>query len=130
MYKRNKSEVPTRERDGLTCHLLLQDTDVRGTRLAVTWVDVEPGSRQQPHLHLPEQIYVIVKGEGRMQVGQKFREVSEGDIIYIPPNIVHGIENTSPYATLTYVTAATPSFDVAAFYDVGINSHTTEPVGR
>jgi len=119
MYCKNKNEMPSRGRDGLVCHLLLQESDVRGTRLAVTWVDVSPGSCQHPHRHLPEQVYVIVRGEGTMKVGEKYKTVKVGDVVYIPPNVVHGIENISDTEMLTYVTAATPSFDVAAMYDVG-----------
>ncbi len=126
MYCKNKNEMPSRGRDGLVCHLLLQESDVRGTRLAVTWVDVSPGCRQHPHRHLPEQVYVIVRGEGRMMVGEKYKTVKVGDIVYIPPNVVHGIQNISNTEMLTYVTAATPSFDVAAMYDVGMQLPVSE----
>lgn len=119
MFVRNKSEAPTRQREGLTCHLLLQEHDVRGDQLAVTWVDVEPGSRQQPHMHIPHQVYVIVRGSGRMLVGEEEREVGEGDVVFIPSRMLHGIENLSYDDTLTYVTAATPAFDIKAMYDEG-----------
>jgi len=41
----NKVEAPKKEANGLTCHMLLNYADVRGDNLAVTWVDVEPGTR-------------------------------------------------------------------------------------
>ncbi|RMF56172.1 MAG: cupin domain-containing protein [Calditrichaeota bacterium] len=119
MYTRNKSTAPTRKRDGLTCHLLLQEGDVRNSRIAVTWVEVEPGSCQLPHRHMPEQIYVIIKGSGQMRIGETLKEVTVGDVVYIPSNMVHGIQNLSSTEQLVYVTAATPSFDIAAMYDQG-----------
>ena len=118
MFKRNKNNSPVKVDDGLSCHLMLQETDVRGDSLAVTWVDVEPGARQIPHRHSPEQVYVIVKGSGLMRVGDEEQSVSVGDIVYIPGNVIHGIRNTAE-ETLTYITAATPGFDIHAFYDAG-----------
>lgn len=117
MFVRNKSRAPARERDGLICHLLLQESDIRGDHLAVTWVEIKPGSRQRPHRHVPEQIYVVIQGRGKMMVDDQEKEVETGDIIYIPSNSLHGIENISS-EILTYITAATPAFDVSAMYDV------------
>jgi len=118
MFKQNKSEAPRREREGLASHILLQQGDVPDVRLAITWVDVAPGSGQRPHGHGPEQVYVIIKGTGRMRVGNEEQEVAEGALIYIPPNVVHSIENLSN-GMLTYISAATPTFDLKAIYDTG-----------
>ncbi len=41
-----------------------------------------------------------------------------GDLIFIPPDAVHGIENHSD-EVLTYISAATPTVDWEAFYDTG-----------
>jgi mannose-6-phosphate isomerase-like protein (cupin superfamily) len=68
------------------------------------------------HRHEPEQVYVIVEGTGRMRVGEEEEEVVTGDLIYIPPNLVHAIENRSE-DVLSYLSAATPAFDIAAYYD-------------
>ena len=118
LFKRNRSEAPWRERDGLVSRVLLHEGDPPDTKLMVTWVDVEPGSAQCSHSHASEQVYVILRGEGKMTVGGEERLVGEGDLIHIPPHIPHGIENTSD-GVLTYVSAATPSADWEAFYDSG-----------
>ena len=118
MFRRNRSEAPRRERDGLVSRILLHDGDLPGARLTVTWVDVDPGSGQRPHSHAPEQVYVIVRGRGRMKVGDEELLVVEGDLIYIPPDALHGIENLAD-EVLTYVSAATPAVDWEAFYDTG-----------
>ncbi len=118
MFKRSKAEAPQRERDGLVSSILLQQGDVPESQLSITWVKVAPGSSQHPHQHLPEQVYVITQGKGRMYVGKEEQEVTVGDLIYIPPNIVHHVENLS-HETLTYISAATPAFDLTALYDTG-----------
>ena len=118
MFRRRRSEAPRRERDGLVSRNLLHAGDLAETRLTVTWVDVAPGSGQRPHGHAPEQVYVIVKGRGRMRVGDEELVVGEGDLIHIPPETLHGIENLAD-EVLTYVSAATPTIDWEAFYDEG-----------
>ena len=74
------------------------------------------GSGQRPHSHAPEQVYVIVRG--RMMVGGEERVVTEGDLIRIPPDTIHGIENPAD-EVLAYVSAATPAVEREAFYDTG-----------
>ena len=118
MFKRGRSEAARRERDGLVSHVLLNVGDLPETRLTVTWVDVDPGSGQRLHSHGPEQVYVVVSGREKMKVGDEERWVVEGDLIYIPPDTLHGIENLSD-EVLTYVSAATPTVDWEAFYDTG-----------
>ncbi len=118
MFRRNRSEAVRRERDGLVSRILLHEGDSPESQLTVTWVDVAPGSGQRPHSHAPEQVYVIVRGRGRMKVGGEERVVVEGDLIHIPPHTLHGIENASD-EVLTYVSAATPAVDWEAFYDTG-----------
>ena len=78
MFKRGRSEPPGRERDGLVSHILLHEGDVPEARLTVTWVDVAPGSGQRPQGHVPEQVYVVVRGQGRMRVGDEERTVAKG----------------------------------------------------
>ncbi len=108
MYTRSKEESPRRERSGLVSHIFLQQGDLPEVGLTVTWVDVVPGSRQRPHEHPSEQVYVITAGSGRMLVGEEERPVGSGDLIYVPPGAVHGIENTSA-EVLNYISAATPA---------------------
>lgn len=118
MFAQNKTEAPRRERDGLVSHILLEEGDILGGELTVTFVDVVPGSAQRPHSHTPEQVYVVVEGRGYMQVGDEERLLERGDLVYIPSNTTHGIRNTSDQM-LTYVSAATPNVNWQAFYDTG-----------
>ncbi len=118
MFKQGRSGAERRERDGLVSYVLVHEGNLPDARLTVTWVDVAPGSRQREHSHAPEQVYVIVRGRGKMRVGCEELWVEVGDLIFIPPDAVHGIENRSD-EMLTYVSAATPAVDWEAFYDAG-----------
>jgi mannose-6-phosphate isomerase-like protein (cupin superfamily) len=118
VYVSDLSTAPKRELDGLVSHILLEEGDAPGGELSITWVDVEPGAEQKPLSHGPQQVYVITRGEGRMRVGEDEREVREGQMVFIPPEVEHGIVNTGE-GVLTYVSAATPAFPVTDLYDAG-----------
>ncbi len=120
MLIRRKTQVDKRERSGLTSHFMLGRGDTEANALAITWVTVQPGSRQILHTHPEVQVYVIVSGFGTMQVGEEHQAVQGGDLIYIPSNERHGIENSSD-EMLSYVSAASPAFSMtlAEAYDRG-----------
>lgn len=118
MYVKDLGDAPTRELDGLVSHILLEKGDAPGSKMSITWVDVEPGNEQPQHSHDPQQVYVITRGSGRMKVGEEERDVSVGSMVFIPSNTEHGIVNTGD-ETLTYVSAATPAFPVTELYDAG-----------
>lgn len=118
MFTQHISNVPVRERSGLHSHILLQQQDAAQSNLAITWVEVEPGQQQRLHHHPAEQVYVIVQGEGEMQVGAETAVLHTGHLVYIPSNQPHGITNTGR-EPLVYISAATPSFDMTAVYDQG-----------
>jgi mannose-6-phosphate isomerase-like protein (cupin superfamily) len=118
VYVKSLASAPTRELEGLVSHVLLQDGDIADGELAVTWVDVAPGAQQGRHSHPPQQTYLITRGSGVMHVGDEDREVGVGDLVYIPSGVEHGIDNTGE-ETLTYISAATPAFDVTSMYDRG-----------
>ena len=116
MFVKSKDEAPRREFDGLRSHFLLQPGDGTDSNLVVTWVDVPAGASQMKHSHSPEQVYVVISGHGRMHVGEESRELKKGEMAYVPPEEEHYIVNTGE-EVLTYLSAATPSFDVASYYD-------------
>jgi len=118
MLKRNPVDCPVRVRPGLVSHILLETGDTQSNNLAVTRVELLPAARQKPHSHAPEQIYVILEGRGRMQVDSEFSEVDPGELIYIPPDAVHSIENRG-LGKLIYLSVSVPAFDLEALYDSG-----------
>lgn len=118
MYTQNKANAAQRERKGLTSYFMWDRQQNEHTKLAITWVEVVPGSRQRPHHHEPEQVYVIVQGQGIMEIDGEKQSVTTGDLIYIPSNATHGITNHGD-ELLVYVSAATPAFDLVDAYDRG-----------
>lgn len=57
---------------------------------------VEAGGTNQLHDHDDqEQIYFILEGEGTMVVGDEKEKVKQGDAIYLPVGLPHGLNNDS-----------------------------------
>lgn len=115
MYKQNIKNSLTASKPGLISHILLQKDTVPNCNLAITWVEVEPGFAQTPHSHPPEQVYIIIQGEGKMIVGQDEENVTVGDLIYIPSNAVHSIKNVGK-DNLIYISSTTPAINIKALY--------------
>jgi mannose-6-phosphate isomerase-like protein (cupin superfamily) len=54
------------------------------------------GQGVEPHLHEGfEEIYYILSGKGKMVIDREEKEVEEGEVIYIPRNKVHALQNLS-----------------------------------
>lgn len=119
MFVRNKESADKRMRGaGLLSHFLLGAGDVEGDPLGVTWVDIAPGAKQRLHSHPQPQVYVIIQGSGLMHMAGESAQVRTGDLIFIPSNAMHGIDNNGDLP-LSYVSAATPAFDPTEAYDRG-----------
>jgi mannose-6-phosphate isomerase-like protein (cupin superfamily) len=126
MQKTSLSTAPKRIRNGLVSYILLQHRNTHTNNLAITWVEVQPGHKQQLHSHTPEQIYVIISGSGRMQVGTEFSDVYTGDLVFVPSDVIHGIESIGS-EKLVYVSASVPAFDLEALYDSGQLENDSSP---
>jgi mannose-6-phosphate isomerase-like protein (cupin superfamily) len=96
---------------GQVSHLTLAPGQHGSENLAITWVECAPGSQQPMHSHTDsEQVYVIVRGEGRMLVEDEELIVGPGDTIFIPPGSPHAIRNESD-EELVFASAASPPWE-------------------
>ena len=72
---------------------------------------IAPGQATQPHYHpQTEEIYYILEGQGRMWIGQEYRDVGPGDAIAIPPGEPHQIRNTG-MMTLLFLCCCAPGYE-------------------
>jgi mannose-6-phosphate isomerase-like protein (cupin superfamily) len=114
MHIQTIAGAPVNERGGQRSYLLLRGGQFGAKNLAITWVEGEPGSMQAIHEHPEsEQVYVIVRGRGMMQVGDETEEVGEGTLVVIRPGAPHAIKNTGE-ELLVFVSATSPPFNPEA----------------
>jgi len=58
-------------------------------------ITIQPGGTNQIHVHDDiEQVYIVLRGRGVVQVGDEKAEVRAGDAIFLPAKIPHGFVNT------------------------------------
>src|SRR4030043_2205033 len=58
------------------------------------YVVIQPKGRIPLHTHSNEEMYIILKGAGRMRVGDEEKIVEAVSAIYIEPNAEHLLQNT------------------------------------
>ena len=59
------------------------------------WGYLNPGEEMELHRHPTEEIYLVFKGNGVVIVGPRHKDVTVGDVIFVPPNEMHTMSNHS-----------------------------------
>lgn len=109
-------QVQTFVADGVTNHVLLRWGKFDSTNLLVIWTVMSPGGVQRGHQHAgSEQLYVIISGKARMQVGEETQIIGGGTAVYVPPSVPHGIANAGG-EELSYIAIASPPFPLERFF--------------
>ena len=66
--------------------------------LIVSKTVLHPGKETGGHNHTgQEEVYIFMKGEGKMVVGTNTYNVKAGDTVLIPDGAFHKVWNTSPF---------------------------------
>ena len=98
-------------KDGSEIRELLahRNSSIRNQSLAEA--RLPPGGSTTPHRHeATEEIYYILQGTGRMQVGDEIRTVEPGDAIAIPPGARHRVTNTGD-VVLKFLCCCAPAYE-------------------
>jgi quercetin dioxygenase-like cupin family protein len=69
----------------------LKDATSGGFLELVSEWEVAGGGLVDPHSHPTHEFYYIISGRGIMKTADEEREVGQGDLIRIPPDVVHSI---------------------------------------
>ena len=114
---RNIAEVPWRQFAGhfggaLSKPLVMPQTT--GSRHLDYRISMyQPMAYVERHTHkVQEQIYHVLEGEGLMEIDGKKHVVRKHDVIYLPPGVAHGIEN-SGLVDLIFLVVTAPVTDEA-----------------
>ena len=104
-----KENSPQYARDNIRSFLFVAESTVGAKHITTSLVEMEPGGIQKPHHHETEQCYMILEGNGVMEVDGKKAAVGAGDTVFIPSNSVHSLHNEGQ-TTLRYFSAGSPVF--------------------
>ncbi|MEM5472083.1 cupin domain-containing protein [Hoeflea sp. AS60] len=64
-------------------------TAFRGDNALMVMNWLEPGMEKKPHSHPFEQLAYVVSGRIRFEIGDDVVEVGAGEVVRIPPDVVH-----------------------------------------
>jgi quercetin dioxygenase-like cupin family protein len=74
-----------------------KSTIVQGEFLFAGLNSFESGQEHAPHAHEgQDKLYLILEGNGMVQVGDQTERLSAGDAAFAPSGIVHSIRNPGP----------------------------------
>ncbi|WP_051376671.1 cupin domain-containing protein [Burkholderia sp. WSM2232] len=59
------------------------------------WMTIAPGQTSTPHNHDEEETFLILSGNGEMEVDGERRVIEKGDVIYLPRFSTHKLRNIS-----------------------------------
>ena len=76
----------------LRSHVLMDAGELGSRHMSVTWLEVPAGVEQTLRSdEEAEQVYVVVRGSGRMTVAGDTQDIGEGDLVLVPPATEHDI---------------------------------------
>jgi len=102
---------PFTTKDGSEIRELLAHRNSCVRQQSLAEARVPPGFSTTAHYHpRTEEIYYILSGTGRMELGSEVREVTVGDAVAIPSGAVHRITNVG-HETLTFLCCCAPGYE-------------------
>lgn len=114
---RQRDDVsPVSEPTGAQARIYTSLDPADEAKLTVAEVWIDRGKATSAHLHkITEEIYVVVRGVGRLRLDDDVRDVHPGDCVVIKPGTVHEIGNEHD-EPLVFIATCTPRVDRSDFY--------------
>ena len=96
MIKSHYQDIPAYiTKDGSEIRELMHPAVHGNKQQSLAEAMIPVGERTQLHRHRKsEELYHVIDGEGRMQLGKERFVIGPGDTIAIPPDTPHAVENT------------------------------------
>ena len=116
MHVRRLADAPVEEWHRLRSHVLMDAGELGSRNMSVTWLEVPAGVDQELHSHEEsEQVYIVTRGSGAMTVAGDRQEISEGDLVMVPPATDHSIANDGD-SDLCRVSVQSPAVTVSEVF--------------
>lgn len=65
---------------------------IRGEKMEVGLLAFPAGTEAKPHSHPNEQFMIVLKGQGKWNVGGEEKILGPGEVVYNPPHVEHSIK--------------------------------------
>jgi quercetin dioxygenase-like cupin family protein len=91
------TEVPAQvfgdEAPGVTIRWVIDETRDGAPNYALRVIEVAPGGHTPDHAHPYEHENFVVEGQGRVLLGDTWRDVAAGSVIFVPAGLRHTYVN-------------------------------------
>ncbi len=67
--------------------------DEKAPYFAMRYFEVEPGGWTVLHRHSHDHGVIVLRGKGKVLLGQKETEISFGDVVHVSPDEIHQFKN-------------------------------------
>ena len=104
MLVRRFSEAAATDVHKLRARILMDAGELGSRNLSVNWLEVPAGASEELRSHEEaEQVYVVVRGTGKMSATGDTQDLAEGDLVLIPPATDHSVtnDNAEPLALVS-----------------------------
>ena len=91
-----RSDPERHARSPIRWRLLVSADRTPSAGLTVGVLEIPPGASMLRHHHAPQEVYYVLGGEGRSELGDLVTPVGPGTTLFIPPNASHKTVNTGP----------------------------------
>jgi quercetin dioxygenase-like cupin family protein len=82
---------PEREMKGVSVRWLIGPVE-QAPNFALRYFEVEPGGWTSLDQHAHDHGVMVLRGRGRVRLGEEAFDIGFGDVVYIPPNEVHQLK--------------------------------------
>lgn len=70
---------------------------------------LDPGQAQPVHDHAgADKVYIVLEGVGAFTVGDEVRDAGEGEVVWAPAGLAHGVENKGQERLVLLVSISPP----------------------
>ena len=78
----------------------MKDITQGGFLELVSEFEVQGGGEVDAHSHPTHEFYYVTSGRGWMVIDGEERQISQGDLVHIPPDAIHSIRPVSDHASI------------------------------
>jgi mannose-6-phosphate isomerase-like protein (cupin superfamily) len=104
-----EKQSPFTTKDGSTIRSILDRTNAPVEKQSLAEASMSPGQTTDRHYHTnSEELYFLLEGTARMEIGDEASDVGPGDAILIPAGSLHRITATTK---LRFLCCCAPPYD-------------------
>ncbi len=92
-YTEVPAEVFGEQAPGVTIRWVIDEKADGAPNYALRVIEVAPGGYTPHHAHPYEHENYVIEGHGRVLLGEEWREVSAGSVIFVPAGLEHQYRN-------------------------------------